>query len=141
MAQKSQDHIDWSAFTPRNSPPQSRITPFMTENSLRSCVVLGTGRTCSKELKTPSWYLQIMPTSTTTEIQGKLDHTSLDTSQRESNTTYSWNTNLELQTAQMPYPDAQIMRAITQTMTMYSYGQTSTSANNIQTSESLTSTA
>src|SRR5712691_7770311 len=130
MAQKNQDLVDQLAFTPRNSPQQSKITPSTTESSLQSCKASDTGHTCSKELKSLSWYSQIMPTSATTEIQGKLDHASPDTSLKGNSITYSWSTNLGPQTAQTPYPAAQTMRAITQTMTMSSYGPTNTSANN-----------
>src|SRR6266581_4925254 len=36
MAQKNQDHVDRLAFIPRNSPPQSRTIPSMTESSMPS---------------------------------------------------------------------------------------------------------
>src|SRR5712691_6423043 len=71
-----------------------------------------------------------MPTSAITATQGKSDRASQDISRKESNTISSWNINLELQTAQTPYPTDQTMKAITQTMMMYSYGLTSTSVNN-----------
>src|SRR5260221_4893162 len=140
MAQKNQDLANQLVFTPRNSLQQSKITPSMTKNSLQSCKASDTGHTCSKELKPLSWYLQITPTSATTEIQGKLDHVSLDISQKESNTTYSWSTNLELQTAQMPYPADLIMKATTQTMKTSLYGQSNISVNSTQTFTSSTLT-
>src|SRR6266705_6225585 len=136
MAQKNQDHVDQSVFTPKNSLPQSKITPSTTKNSSQSCAVSDTGRTCSKEPKSLSWSSQIMPISIITATQGKSVHASQGTSRKGSNTTSSWNINLELQTTQTPYPAAQTMKAITLTMMTYLYGLTSTSVNNIQPSES-----
>src|SRR5260221_7231023 len=95
----------------------------MTGSSLRSCKVSDTGHICSREPKPPSWYSQTMPTSATTETQGKLDHALPDIFRKENSTTSSWNTNLELQTAQMPYPATLTMKATTQIMKTSLYGR------------------
>src|SRR6267378_5279695 len=141
MAQKNQDHVAQSGFTPRNSPPQSRTTPSTTGSSSQSCEASDTGPICSKEPKPLSWYTLTTPTSVTTAIQGKSDRALLDTSQNANSTTSYWSTNQELQTAQTLYPAAQTMRATTQKTTMSSYGLTNIFVNSTQPSESMTLTA
>ena len=78
-----------------------------------------------------------MPTSDITATPGKLDHASQDTSRKENNTTYCWNTSQEQRTEQTDFQDKKTTtQAATQKMKASLYGPSTTSVRSTQESAS-----